>query len=159
MPVSNSFTIIKYILLELLSANLQLEVNHLKEWCNNNSLTINTSKIKDVIFSNKRSNPSSQSITFRTYFIEQVDTCKYLDTMFHKKLNFDEVTNDIIRKAKQKLFITKQLTKLKVKPSTIQLAYKTFIDSILLYHLPEYMDISLTKASSTITISSKLLAG
>ena len=144
MPVSDSFTIIKYaddtVLLEFLTSNqpssLQSEVNNLKQWCDDNSLSINASKTKEVVFSNKRSDPEPPPITIGSHHIEQVESYKYLGTTIHKKLNFDANTDAIISKAEKRLFIVKQLAKLKVKPSTIRLAYKTFLESVLLYHLP-----------------------
>lgn len=94
--------------------------NHLKEWCDNNSLIINTLKI----FSNKRSIPNSHSITIGTPLIEQVDTYKYLGTTIPKELNFDENTKAIIRKAEKKPFIPKLPAKLKVEHQLSSYAIK-----------------------------------
>ena len=75
MPVSVNFIIIKYaddtVLLEFLTAKqpsaLQPEINKLKRWCDDNSLAINATKTKEVIFSNKETThpqlPSALEIT------------------------------------------------------------------------------------------------
>ena len=44
-----------------------------------------------------------------------------------KKMNVDANTSNIIEKAETRLCIIKQLAKLQVKQSTINLAYKTFL--------------------------------
>lgn len=144
MPVSSDFIIIKYaddtVLLEFLSTNqqscLQSEINTLKNWCDENQLTINASKTKEMVLCNKRSNPTPNPITIGHHLIEQVTEYKYLGTVIHHKLNFDSNTHSVISKAEKRLFIIKQLAKLHVSPSTIKLAYTTFLESVMRYHLP-----------------------
>lgn len=100
------------------------------------SLSINASKTKEFVFSNKRSELSPPSITIGSHLIEQVDTYKYLGNTLHEKLNFDPNTDTIISKAENRLSITKQLANHKVKTSIIQLACKRFIEIVLVYNLP-----------------------
>ena len=56
-------------------------------------------------------------------------------TTVQKKLCFETNTNKLMDKAKKRLFIMEQLAYLNFKPSTIQLAYTTFFQSVLIYNL------------------------
>ena len=143
MTVPDPFTIIKYaddtVILEYLSphqsSELQTLLDNVTTWCDDNSLIVNSTKTKEVIFQNKRDDKTTTPVTIDDQQIEQVDEYKYLGTTVHKKLSFETNTNMLTDKAQKRLFIMKQLAYLNVKPSTIQLAYTTFIQSVLIYNL------------------------
>ena len=143
MTVPDPFNIIKYaddtVILEYLSphqsSELQTLLDNVTTWCDDNSLIVNSTKTKEVIFQNKRDDKTTTPVTIDDQQIEQVDEYKYLGTTVHKKLSFEADTNMLTDKAQKRLFIMKQLAYLNVRPSTIQLAYTTFIQSVLIYNL------------------------
>jgi hypothetical protein len=135
--------ILKYaddtVILELLCqeqpSNLQQEISKLAAWCSENFLLINTSKTKEMLFTNKQHNPDPPLITINDSNVLRVEEYKYLGTTLHHKLNFSTNTSNIVKKANKRLFIVKQLAYMKVLPTTIKLAFSTFIESILRYHI------------------------
>ena len=102
----HSPTLFRYLGGQLLhrpySSHLEFPVK-LKRWCDNNSLAINATKTKEIIFSNKRDDPSPAPISIGNHLIDQVDDYKYLGTVLNKKLNFDANTSNIIEKAEKRL--------------------------------------------------------
>ena len=144
MTVSGSnMHMVKYaddtVIIELCSpdqaTNLQAEMSHIAAWCEDNSLLINSTKTKEIVFCNKRDEPNPATLDINGSEIQRVDEYKYLGTIVEKKLSFKSNTDNIIKKANKRLYIMKQLAFLKVQPSTIRLAYTTFIESVLSYHL------------------------
>ena len=110
-------------------------MSHIAAWCEDNSLLINSTKTKEIVFCNKRDEPNPATLDINGSEIQRVDEYKYLGTIVEKKLSFKSNTDNIIKKANKRLYIMKQLAFLKVQPSTIRLAYTTFIESVLSYHL------------------------
>ena len=143
MAVSDDHTIIKYaddtVILEFISpkspSSLQVEINNIRSWCTRNSLLINTKKTKELVFCNLRDDPDPPPIMINNSAIERVDEYKYLGTTLNHKLNFNTNTKNIISKANKRLFIMKQLAFMNVKTTTIKLAYTSFLESVLQYHL------------------------
>ena len=117
------------------SSELQTLLDNVTTWCDDNSLIVNSTKTKEVIFQNKRDDKTTTPVTIDDQQIEQVDEYKYLGTTVQKKLCFETNTNKLMDKAKKRLFIMEQLAYLNFKPSTIQLAYTTFFQSVLIYNL------------------------
>lgn len=153
-------TIIKYaddtVLIEFLSeyqkmSNLQDEVTKPKHWCDDNSRFIDKPTTKEVNVCNKRRNLAPIPITSGGRRIEQVDEYKYLRTINNKKQKFDANIDNSIRRAEKRLFTIK-LAKLHVKPITILLTYKTFLENLLLYDLPA-INGHLSAENSGITIA------
>jgi hypothetical protein len=146
MPIPNygNFHLIKYaddtVLIELLSKHdvsfMSKAANELADWCNINDLSLNVFKTKELIVCNLRDNPTHSKLTINGSDIEQVESFKYLGTILDKKLRFSENTAHITMKARRRLYIMKKLYAMHVsKPVRIQ-CYRTFIECILLYHLP-----------------------
>ena len=144
MTVSQpNMSVIKYaddtVILELCEVKqqslLQAEMSNIATWCEKNSLLINASKTKEVVFCNKRDDPNPSLINMCGAEIQRVDEYKYLGTILNNKLCFKANTSNIVKKASQRLHIIKQLAFLHAKANTIQLCFSTFIESVLSYHL------------------------
>jgi hypothetical protein len=139
----NNITIIKYaddtIILELLQKDeaslLQQELEDIFEWCNSNSLILNTSKTKELIISNSRDNPKPSTLSLNGSDIDRVSEYKYLGTIITSKLNFDKHTDHIVCKARRRLYLMNRLAYMKVSESMIKTVYTAFIESQLTYHL------------------------
>jgi len=140
---SNNFHSIKYaddtVLIELLKqmtdSLLNTSTATLSDWCSLNNLTLNVTKTKELIFSNKRHNPICDKLTVNGKPVERVTHFKYLGTILDEKLNFEANTEHIISKTRRRLYMTKRLHSLNIAEPIRRLCYKTFIESILLFHL------------------------
>ena len=139
----NNFSILKYaddtIILEYINrgenSNLQVQVNNIVSWCDENHLLINSSKTKELLFSNQRHQPNPDPITIKQKDIERVDEYKYLGTIVTSKLKFSANTDLVTEKISKRLYIMKRLSKLGVSATTIKLAYEAFIESVIAFHL------------------------
>ena len=60
---------------------------------------LNVSKTKELIISNMRDNPTSDSLVIEGTAVEQVDSFKYLGTVVDKKLNFKANTQAVVKKS------------------------------------------------------------
>jgi hypothetical protein len=142
-PTSTDFQIIKYAddiaLLEFLNSstasNMQEELNSVSEWCHTNKLIINVSKTKEMVLSNKCSNPMPPPISLESKEVERVSEYKYLGTVIDGKLTFHPNTKYIVQKARKRLFILKKMSYLNFSSKTITMCYKSFIESVLLYNI------------------------
>jgi ribosomal protein L20 len=142
-PTSTDFQIIKYAddiaLLEFLNlstaSNMQEELNSVAEWCHTNKLIINVSKTKEMVLSNKRSNPMPPPISLESKEVERVSEYKYLGTVIDEKLTFHPNTKYIVQKARKRLFKLKKMSYLNFSSKTITMCYKSFIESVLLYNI------------------------
>jgi hypothetical protein len=141
-PTPN-FSILKYaddtIILENLhrgeNSNLQTVINSIALWCAENHLLINSNKTKEILFSNQRHDPNPDLVSINNTPIERVNKYRYLGTILTPKLKFSENTKSIMERTNKRLYILKRLSSLGANSSTIKLAYKSFIESILSYHL------------------------
>jgi len=138
-----NFSLLKYaddtIILENLhrgeNSKLQSVLDSIAAWCAENHLLINSSKTKELLFTNQRHNPNPDPVTINSSTIERVTQYKYLGTMLTSKLKFAENTEVLTDKVSKRLYIMKRLSSLGVSTTTIKLAYEAFIESILSYHL------------------------
>ena len=62
-----------------------------------------------MIFSNKRDNPSCDTLAINNTEVEQVNQFVYLGTTLDTKLDFKAHTQSVIKKARKRLFIMKHL--------------------------------------------------
>jgi hypothetical protein len=144
MPTLNSNTeILKYaddtVILEFLTSTqpscLQQEADHLYAWCCEHDLLLNSKKTKELVFSNARDNPTTQQLVINGSPIDQVTEFVYLGTTLTTKLDFTASANRTVKKARTRLHIMSKLYHLGIDTRLITSCYKSFIESILLYHL------------------------
>ena len=144
MPISNTnIRLVKYaddtVIIELVpsdrSSKLQAVANSISQWCHHNDLVLNAKKTKEMIICNARDSPSQPVLLIDNSEIEQVDHFTYLGTVLTSKLDFKENTIKTTKKARKRLHIIAKLYHLGVNEKLIETCYKSFIESILTYHL------------------------
>ena len=152
------------ILLENLSQSspslLQSELDHIADWCDANDLLINTTKTKEIIFSNLRDDPNPPILTTNDQKLEQVQQYKYLGTTITNKLSFSQNTTLMVEKARKRLYIMTKLAYLGDNESLRQTAYTAFIESVLTFHLStiyKHLSASDLKILNSVTKSSSFL--
>ena len=113
---NNCYTI-KYaddtVLLELCSpkttSSLQQELSTLAFWCSSRNLIINTAKTKETVIINKRGTNNTVPLTLNGNQLEQVSEYKYLGTILDSKLTFTSNTEQMIKKARKRLYIIQRM--------------------------------------------------
>jgi hypothetical protein len=144
MPkTSENIRLVKYaddtVILELLSANatsdLQSDADSVSQWCADNDLILNAKKTKELIICNYRDDPTQPALVINNSEIEQVDQFTYLGTIVTKKLDFSANTVKTTKKARQRLYIISKLYHLGLNEKLINTCYKSFMESVLTYHL------------------------
>ena len=144
MPLANDkINIIKYaddtVLIEYLSrsepSTLQQEAHHLEQWCADNDLLLNAKKTKELVFSNAKDSPTTSPLVINNSDIEIVESFTYLGTVLTSKMDFTLNTDKTIKKARTRTHILAKLYHLGISNKIILTCYKSFIESILGYHL------------------------
>ena len=114
---------------------MNAELDTLSDWCQANNLLINCSKTKEMIFSNLRDNPQPPALKINNYKLERVESYRYLGTVLTNKLSFASNTSAVVDKARRRLYIMSRLARLGVNEMLRRAAYKSFIESVLTFHL------------------------
>ena len=140
---TNSVSFIKYaddtLVLEKLyhhsTSSMQNVMTTLHSWCNERDLILNTTKTKEILFTNTKHNPDPPEITINDTPLERVEAYKYLGTTITNKLKFHRNTELLIKNARKKLFIMRKLRFLGTSDQLALTCYRTFIESGMLHHL------------------------
>ena len=102
------------------------------DWMNTNKLTLNYTKTKSMLFSRKRGNQTTISITINSNLIECVSTFKYLGVIIDQKLSWDAHVKYLNSKLSQANGAIFKLRKL-VSRKTLVSIYNSLVGSHLNY--------------------------
>jgi hypothetical protein len=117
------------------TSQMSAELDSIAGWCKDHNLIINLSKTKEIIFSNLRDEPTPPDLSVNGTPIERVDSYKYLGTVITSKLSFKSNIDQVVEKARRRLYIMSRLASLGVSETLRRMVYTTFIESVLAYHL------------------------
>ena len=112
-------------------------IQKLLEWFRKSHLFLNVTKTKEIIFEEKRAKDPSllRPVTINNVIVEKVNNFKYLGTVFDKDLNFSLHVDMLNKKANQRLFLLRKLKGFSVSTTTLDLVYKSLIQSILTFNI------------------------
>ncbi len=138
---SHSFTsIVKFaddtVVLGLVSNNDEaaylLEVERLTSWCQDNCLSLNVNKTKELIvdFRKRQQQPYTPLIISGTP-VERVSSFKYLGVNISEDLTWTTHIQTQVKKARQRLYHLQQLRKFRVSPAILKTFYSGAIESVL----------------------------
>jgi len=85
------------------------EVDHFHEWCNQNSLILNISKIKEMVIDFRKRPPPLQPVTIQEKAIETVEEYKYVGTIIDYKLPWSANSLARYSEAEQRLHFLRKL--------------------------------------------------
>jgi len=138
----SSYTIIKFVadtvVVGRISGNDEKayleEVANLSLWCQNNSLILNVSKIKELIVAFRMKQQHRRSYTplgINGTAVERVSSYRYPGEYITEELTWTQHIDIQVRKAKQRLYHLRQLRKFQVSRRILQAFYAGVVESIL----------------------------
>ncbi len=106
------------------------EVERLTSWCQDNCLSLNMRKTKELIvdFRKRQQRPYTPLMISGT-LVERVSSFKYLGVNISEDLTW--TTHIQVKKARQRLYHLRQLRKYRVSPAILKTFYSGAIESVL----------------------------
>ena len=119
--------------------NLQLNVNNFMSWCENNQLTINTKKIKVMVFGSRHNIKKTQNISIS--ILQMVPTYKYLGIHLDQTLNFNYHLKNVVNQISHKLYVFNKIQRFLNEKAALNV-YKSMILRYFDYgdHCTKYHD-------------------
>jgi hypothetical protein len=107
----------------------------LHDWCTSSALYMNGGKTRELIMHDFKPSDAFQSVIVNGQPVEVVECFKYLGTQIDSKLNFNQNTNFIFKKAMQRLFLLRKLRSFGVSEAVLETVYKSLIQSLLSFNI------------------------
>ncbi|XP_064875449.1 uncharacterized protein LOC135572170 [Oncorhynchus nerka] len=107
------------------------EVRALGVWCQENNLTLNVKKTKEMIVDFRKQQREHPPIHIDGTVVERVVSFKFLGVHITDQLNWSTHTDSIVKKAQQRLFNLRRLKKFGLSPKALTNFYRCTIESIL----------------------------
>ena len=100
------------------------EVRDLGVWCQENNLSLNVNKTKEMIVNFRKQQREHPPIHINGTTVEKVESFKFLRVHITDKLKWSTHTDSVVKKAQQCLFNLRRLKKCGLKPKTLTNFYR-----------------------------------
>ncbi len=107
------------------------EVSTLTKWCQENHLSLNIDKTKELVVDFRRQSREHTPITIDKTPVEQVNSFKFLGVHITEDLTWSAHTDAVLKKAHQRLFFLRRLRKFGTSPRIFRSFYTCTVESIL----------------------------
>ncbi len=107
------------------------EVSTLTKWCEENHLSLNIDKTKELVVDYRRQSREHTPITIDKTPVEQVNRFKFLGVHITEDLTWSAHTDAVLKKAHQRLFFLRPLRKFGTSPRILRSFYTCTVESIL----------------------------
>ena len=108
-------------------------IDYALQWCKANHLDLSVTKIKEMIHDFRHTPPAKQPVTIDDKEVENVKTHKHLGCIIQEDLKWGNHITSQIKKCNERLFLLRQLNKLKVDSKILCLYYNAMISSVATY--------------------------
>uniref|UniRef100_A0A4W5RMB7 Reverse transcriptase domain-containing protein n=1 Tax=Hucho hucho TaxID=62062 RepID=A0A4W5RMB7_9TELE len=107
------------------------EVRDLAGWCQNNNLSLNVTKTKEMIVDYRKRRTEHAPILIDRAVVEQVESFKFLGVHINNQLEWSKHTKTVVKRARQSLFPLRKLKRFGMGPEILKRLYSCNIESIL----------------------------
>ncbi len=107
------------------------EVSTLTKWCQENHLSLNIDKTKELVVDFRRQSREHTPITIDKTPVEWVNSFKFLGVHITEDLTWSTHTDAVLKKSHQRLFFLRRLRKFGMSPSILRSFYTCTVESIL----------------------------
>ncbi len=107
------------------------EVSTLTKWCQENHLSLNIDKTKELVVDYRRQSREHTPITIDKTPVERVNSFKFLGVHITEDLTWSAHTDAVLKKAHQRLFFLRRLRKFGTSPRILRSFYTCTVESIL----------------------------
>ncbi len=109
----------------------RVEVSTLTKWCQENHLSLNIDKTKELVVDFRRQSREHTPITIDKTPVERVNSFKFLGVHITEDLTWSAHTDAVLKKSHQCLFLLRRLRKFGMSPSILRSFYTCTVESIL----------------------------
>ncbi len=103
----------------------------LTKWCQENHLSLNIDKTKELVVDYRRQSREHTPITIDKTPVERMSSFKFLCVHITEDLTWSAHTDAVLKKAHQRLFFLRRLWKCETSPSILRSFYTCTVESIL----------------------------
>ncbi len=107
------------------------EVASLVTWCEDNNLTLNMDKTKEMIVDMRKERRTHQPLFIRELEVERVSSFNYLVVHISEDLTWTLNTTQLVKKAQQRLYFLRRLRKFGISPKILNNFYSCVVESVL----------------------------
>ncbi len=107
------------------------EASTLTKWCQENHLSLNIDKTKELVVDFRRQSREHTPISIDKTPVERVNSFKFLGVHITEDLTWSTHTDAVLKKAHQRLFFLRRLRKFGMSPSILRSFYTCTVESIL----------------------------
>ncbi len=107
------------------------EVSTLTKWCQENHLSLNIDKTKELVVDYRRQSREHTPITIDKTPVERVNSFKFPGVHITEDLIWSAPTDAVLKKAHQRLFFLRRLRKFGTSPRILRSFYTCTVESIL----------------------------
>ena len=108
-------------------------------WCQDNNLSLNVSKTKELIVHYRKRQAEQAPINIDGAVVERVESFKFLCVHITNELSWSKNTKTVVKRARQNLFPLRRLKRFGMGPQILKRFYSCTIESILAVASPPCM--------------------